>query len=51
VCALADDEAAVLGTVGEKVDETLKTAEAGLQRILVLVSPGLVGLEVFAVRE
>jgi len=36
VCALADDESAVLGSVGEKVDETLKAAEAGLERILVL---------------
>jgi hypothetical protein len=36
VCALADNEAAILGTVREEVDETLKTAEARLQWILVL---------------
>jgi hypothetical protein len=36
VCALADNEAAILGTVGEEVDETLKTAEACLQWVLVL---------------
>jgi hypothetical protein len=36
MCALADNEAAILGTVGQEVDETLKTAEARLQWILVL---------------
>jgi hypothetical protein len=30
VCALADNETAILGTVGEEVDETLETAEARL---------------------
>ena len=51
VCALADDESTILGTVGEEVDKTLKTAEARLCGILVLVSPWLVGLEIFAVGE
>ena len=51
MCALADDESTVIGAVGEEVDKTLETAEAGLQRILVLMSPRLIGLEVFAVRE
>jgi hypothetical protein len=51
MCALADDESTVLGTIGQEVHQTLKTAEAGLERVLVLMRPGLVGLEVFAVRE
>ena len=51
VCSLADDESTILGTVGKEVDETLKTAEARLRGILVLVGPRLVGLEIFAVGE
>lgn len=51
MCSLADDKSTVLGSVGEEVDKTLKTAEAGLEGVLVLVSPGLVGLEIFAVGE
>lgn len=42
VAALADDETAVVGTVGEQVYETLHAAEAMLLRALVLVWPGLV---------
>lgn len=48
VCARADDEAAVVGAVGEEVDEALETAEVGLCWVLVLVWPGLVGWEVCA---
>lgn len=43
VSALADDQAAVLGAVGEQVHETLHAAEAVLLGILVLMRPGLVG--------
>ena len=51
VSALADNQSTVLGTVGQKVDKTLEAAEARLQRILILVGPWLVGLEIFAVGE
>jgi len=51
VSALADDQSTVLRTVGQKVDKTLEAAEARLQRILILVGPWLVGLEIFAVGE
>jgi len=51
VSALADDQSTILGTVGQKVDKTLEAAEARLCGILILVSPRLVGLEVFAVGE
>ena len=49
--ALADDQSTVLRTIGQKVDKTLEAAEARLQRILILVGPWLVGLEIFAVGE
>jgi hypothetical protein len=48
VCAAADNETAIFGTVGEQVDETLEAAEAGLGGVLVLVGPGLVRGEVGA---
>ena len=51
VSALADNQSTVLGTVGQKVDKTLEAAEARLQRILILVGPWLVGLEIFAIGE
>ncbi|KAI6759949.1 hypothetical protein HG531_013522 [Fusarium graminearum] len=51
VGALADDETAILVSVGEDVDETLQAAETRLERILILVGPGLVELHVFAVGE
>ena len=51
VSALADDQSTVLRTIGQKVDKTLEAAEARLQRILILVGPWLVGLEIFAVGE
>lgn len=51
VSALADDQSTVLGTVGQKVDKALEAAEARLKRILILVGPWLVGLEIFAVGE
>lgn len=38
--ALADDETAVLGSVGQKVHQALQTAETRLERILILVRPG-----------
>ena len=49
--ALADDQSAVLGTIGQKVDKALEAAEARLLGVLILVGPGLVGLEIFAVGE
>ena len=49
--ALADNQSTVLGTVWQKVDKTLEAAEARLLRILILVGPWLVGLEIFAVGE
>lgn len=49
--ALANDQSTVLRAVGQKVDKALQAAEARLFRILVLVGPGLVGLEIFAVGE
>lgn len=51
VRALAHDQAAVLVAVGEDVDQALKASEAGLLGVLVLVRPGLVGLDVLAVGE
>jgi hypothetical protein len=51
VSTLADDQSAVLRTVGQKVDKSLKTAEARLLWVLILVGPGLVGLQIFAVGE
>ena len=49
--ALANDQSTVLRAVGQKVDKTLEAAEARLQRILILVGPWLVGLEIFAIGE
>lgn len=40
--ALADDQTAIFWSVGKKVDQALQTAEAGLERVLVLVRPWLV---------
>jgi len=37
--AFADDEATVFRAVGQEVDKALQAAEAGLERILVLVRP------------
>jgi hypothetical protein len=51
VSALADDQSAVLRSVGQEIDKALEAAEARLCRILVLVSPRLVCLKIFAVRE
>lgn len=51
VSALADDQSAVLRAVGQKVDEALEAAEARLLGVLILVSPRLVGLEIFTVGE
>lgn len=51
MCAFADDEAAVVGTVGEQIHEALEAAEAGFLRVLVLVSPWLVWGKVSAVGE
>ncbi|KAI6776498.1 hypothetical protein HG530_000443 [Fusarium avenaceum] len=51
MCALADNQAAIIVAVREDVDETLQTAETRLQRVLVLMRPGLVGLDVFATWE
>lgn len=51
VRALGHDEPAVVGPVGQQVDEALEAAEARAVRILVLVRPRLVGLEVRAVGE
>ena len=48
VAAFANDEAAVVGAVGEEVHETLEAAEAGLEGVLVLMGPGDVGGEVGA---
>ena len=51
VSALADDQSTILRTVGQKVDKALEAAEARLLRILILVGPWLVRLEIFAVGE
>lgn len=51
VRAFADYEAAIVGAVREKVDETLEAAEAWLLRILILMWPGLVLGEIGAVWE
>jgi hypothetical protein len=51
MCALANDETTVFVTVREDVDKALKTAETGVLRVLVLVRPGFVDLDVFAVGE
>lgn len=42
----ADDQTTVVVPIGEEIDETLQTAEAGLLGVLVLVRPGGVALEV-----
>jgi len=39
VSAFADDEAAVIWSIGQQVDQTLQTSEAWLQRVLVLMWP------------
>ena len=39
VSALADDKTAVLGSVGQKVNQALQAAETRLKGILVLVRP------------
>lgn len=49
MCAFAHDQAAIVGSVRQKVHKTLETAEAWLQRVLVLVRLGLVDGELFAV--
>lgn len=49
--ALADNQPAIFRSVWQKVDKALKAAEAWLQRVLILVGPGLVCLEIFAVGE
>ena len=49
--APADDQSTVLRAVGQKIDKALEAAEARLLRILILVGPGLVWLEIFAVGE
>ena len=43
---LANDEAAVVVSIGEEVDEALEAAEARLLRVLVLMRPGGVAFEV-----
>jgi hypothetical protein len=51
VSTLADNQATIVGAVGEQVHKALEAAEAGTLRVLVLVRPGLVGGEVLAVGE
>ncbi|KAI6774223.1 hypothetical protein HG531_001072 [Fusarium graminearum] len=42
VTTLGDDKAAVIRAIGQQVDKSLKTTEAGLVGILILMRPGLV---------
>lgn len=49
--AFADDQASIVGSVGEQVDEALETAESWLQWVLVLMWPGRVGRKVFTARQ
>jgi hypothetical protein len=51
VSALADDQSAVVWSIGQEVDKALEAAEAGLCRVLILVGPRLVCLKIFAVGE
>lgn len=51
MCTLANDQTTVLITVGEDVDKALKTAKTGVLGVLVLMRPGLVDLDIFAVGE
>lgn len=51
MCTLANDQTTVFITVREDIDQALETAEAGVLGVLVLMGPGLVDLDVFAVGE
>lgn len=46
--AAADDQTAVVGAVGEKVDQALEAAEVRLLGVLILMRPRLVWGEVGA---
>jgi hypothetical protein len=51
VATLENHEAAVVVTARVQIDKALDAAEAGAERVLVLVRPRLDGREVAAVRE
>jgi len=47
VSSLGHDQSAVIGTVGQEVDESLQASETRSIGVLVLMRPGSVGLEIF----
>lgn len=49
--SFANNQTAVVRSIGKDVYEALKTPEAALKRILILMRPGGVGLNVCPVRE
>lgn len=51
VRAFAHDQAAVVGPIGQQIDQALQAAEARARAVLVLVRPGRVGRQVGAVGE
>jgi hypothetical protein len=51
MCAFAYDESTIIRAIGEKVDKTLETSEAGRVGVLVLMSPRLVCGKISTVGE